>query len=159
VRRSDLRPQTPMPKLRPKVALATTMKKRKLIFFLAFVVIGVVACILILNILREEHVATIELPSGDRIVIKYVYADFLSALAQMTGGLKYDIYSGKSHSSGQLTRSHWYDGLPDAKLTYEIQGDRRVKIEDGRSLRRSWLFVGTTNGQYKVTELPPQKAN
>ena len=41
------------------------MKKRKLILLLAFVAICTVACILILDVAREEDVATIELPPGD----------------------------------------------------------------------------------------------
>jgi hypothetical protein len=50
------------------------MKKRRLIIVLAFVVfvaLGTVACIMVLNVLREERLATIELPSGDKIIIKY----------------------------------------------------------------------------------------
>jgi hypothetical protein len=118
-----------------------------------------VACIKFLNIPYEEQVATIELPSGDRIIIKYYWDDFLSAYFKVTGGLKYEIHSNGSKSSGQLTGSKDYDGIGDAMLTHEIQGERRVKIEDGRSLRRSWIFVGDSSGQYKVTELPRQKEN
>jgi len=102
-------------------------------------------------------VATIELPSGDRIIIKYYYDDLLSALVPQSGGLKYDVYSGESHTSGQLSRAREYDMLQDVKLTHEIQGERRVKIEDGTSRPRSWIFQGDSSGQYKVRPLPPPK--
>ena len=142
------------------MALTTTMKKRKLTFLLAFVIfvaLGVVACIKILNVPREFHLTTIELPSGDRITFKYCYYDFWSAYLQMDGELKYDIYSSESHSSGQLCA---YDSPGDIRLTHEIQGERRVKIEDGRRhYLRSWIFEGDSSGQYKVTELPAQKRN
>ena len=65
------------------------MKNRRLLFVLAFVIfvaLGAVACIMILNVPREEHLATIELPSGDRIIIKFCYRDFLSASIRQGGG-------------------------------------------------------------------------
>jgi len=102
---------------------------------------------MVLNVPREEHVATIELPSGDRITIKFCYLDLDSALIRQSGQLRYDIYSGESRSSGQLGRK--YDMLDDVRLTHEIQGERRVKIEEG--LRQStWIFEGDASGQYKV---------
>ena len=131
---------------------------RKVILVLALVVLAfvcAVVCIMVLNVPREEPVATIELPSGDRIVFKYCYYDFLSAYLKMDGELKYDIYSGESHSSGQLVG---YDSPGDIRLAHEIQGERRVKIEDGRrDYLRSWIFEGNSSGQYEVTDLPPQK--
>ena len=136
---------------------------RKLIPVLVLVVLTclcVVVCMKVLNVPREDHLATIELPSGDRIIIKYCYDDFLSALGKSSGGLKYDIYSGESHNSGQLTHSRKYEYALDVRLTHEIQGDRRVKIEEtGLLYLRSWIFEGNSSGQYKVTELPPQKQN
>jgi len=125
------------------------MKNRRLLFLLAFVVfvaLGTVACIMVLNVLREERLATIELPSGDKIIIKYYYDDLLPF---SSGGLKYDIYSGESHSSGQLTGRRSYDASVDVRLTHEIQGERRVKIEDGR-YQLSWIFEGDSSGQYGV---------
>jgi hypothetical protein len=125
------------------------MKNRRLLFVLAFVIVvalGTVVCIMVLNVRRERHLATIELPSGDKIIIKYYYADLV---AGMSGGLKYDIYSGESHSSGQLSRARKYDMLQDVKLTHEIQGERRVKIEEGR-YQSTWIFGGDTSGKYKI---------
>ena len=135
------------------------MKKRKLTFLLVLAVLSclcVVVCIKVL-IPLEEHLTTIELPSGDRIIIKYYWDDFLLAYFKVTGGLKYEIYSNGSKSFGQLTGSKDYDGIGDSVLTHEIQGERSVKIEDGRSLRRSWIFEGDSSGKYKVTELPRQQ--
>ena len=111
---------------------------------------------MVLNVPREEDLTTIELPSGDRITIKFCYHDFLTAVTKMTGELKYDIYSGESHSSGEFGLT--YDMRGDVKLTHEIQGERRVKIGEGRR-RSSWIFEGDSSGQYKVTKLPRQKAN
>ena len=102
---------------------------------------------MVLNVPREEHVATIELPSGDRIIIKFCYPDLDAALMRQSGKLKYDIYSGESHSSGQLGRT--YDMLLDVRLTHEIQGERRVKIEEGLK-RESWIFEGDSSGKYKI---------
>ena len=136
------------------------MIKRRLILVLALVALALlcaVVCIMVLNVPREEHVATIDLPSGDRIIFKYYYYDFWSAYFEMDGELKYDIYSGESHSSGELAG---YDSPVDIKLTYEIQGDRRVKIEDGRRhYLQSWIFEGDSNGQYNVDKLPTQVQN
>ena len=133
------------------------MKNRRLLFVLAFVILvalGTVACIKILNVPREDPLATIELPSGDRIIIKFCYRNLETALLGLTGDLEYDIYSGESHSSGQLGRK--YDMLIDVRLTHEIQGPRRVKIEEGR--RQSvWIFEGDSSGKYKVKRLPRQK--
>ena len=132
---------------------------RKLILVLALVVLALlcaVVCIMVLNVPREEDLTTIELPSGDRITIKFCYHDFLTAVTKMTGELKYDIYSGESHSSGEFGLT--YDMRGDVKLTHEIQGERRVKIGEGRR-RSSWIFEGDSSGQYKVTKLPRQKAN
>ncbi len=129
------------------------MKSHRLVFVLTFVVfvaLGTVACIMVLNVPREEHVATIELPSGDRVIFTYHWDDFLCAYTQSSGGLKYDIYSGESHTSGQLTRSRNYDCLADGQLTYEIQGQRRVKIEDARAVPRSWTFAGDSSGKYQI---------
>ena len=85
------------------------MKNRKIILVLAVVILvalGTVVCIIVLNVPREEHVATIELPSGDRIIIKFRYISLGSALVGGPGRLKYDIYSGQSHSSGQIGVSY-----------------------------------------------------
>ena len=129
------------------------MKNRRLLFVLAFVIfvaLGAVVYILILNVPREAHLATIELPSGDRIIIKFCYYrdDFLSAVIPTSGVVKYDIYSGESRSSGQLSAAA-YDLPEDVRLTHEIQGARRVKIEEGR--RQSiWIFEGDSSGKYKV---------
>ncbi len=128
------------------------MNYRRLILVLAFVILvalGTVACIMVLNVPREEHLATIELPSGDRIIFKFCYHrnDFLSALIPTSGAMKYDIYSGESHSSGQLGVS--YDLPEDVRLTHEIQGARRVRIEEGR--RQSiWIFEGDSSGKYEI---------
>lgn len=130
---------------------------RKLIPVLALVGLALLcalACIMILNALREELLATIELPSGDRIIIKYCYLSFLAACAQHSGDLKYEVYSGESHSSGQL--GGMYDMLLDVKLTHEILGERRVKIEEGYR-QSTWIFEGDSSGQYKVRPLPAQK--
>jgi hypothetical protein len=127
------------------------MKKRRLLFvltFVIFVVLGMVHCIRV-YVPYEKHLATIELPSGDRIIIKYYYDDFLSALVPQSGGLKYDIYSGESHSSGQLTHGSGYDMLQDVRLTHEIQGARRVKIEEGRR-QYTWIFEGDSSGKYEI---------
>ncbi len=132
------------------------MINRKLILVLALVALALlcaVACIMVLNVPREEHVVTIEFPSGDKIIFKYYWDDFLSAYAQSSGGLKYDIYSGQSHTSGQLTSSRNYDCLADGQLTYEIQGERRVKIEDARAVPESWIFAGDSSGKYEVIKL------
>jgi hypothetical protein len=102
---------------------------------------------MVLNVPREEHVATIELPSGDRIIIKFRYRDLDSALMRQSGELEYDIYSGESRSSGQLGRT--YDLLEDVRLTHEIQGPRRVKIEEGR-YQSTWIFEGDSSGKYKI---------
>ena len=126
------------------------MKKRKLIILLVLVILSclcVVVCIKVLNVPREEHVATIELPSGDRIIFKFCYLDLESALMRQSGRLKYDIYSGESHSSGQLGRKH--DMLDDVRLTHEIQGERHVKIEEGRH-QGTWIFEGDSSGKYKI---------
>ena len=125
---------------------------RKLVLVLALVALALlcaVACIMVLNVPREEHVATIELPSGDRIIIKFCYYrhDFLSAFIPTSGVMKYDIYSGESRSSGQLGVS--YDIPEDVRLTHEIQGERRVKIEEGLK-RESWIFEGDSSGKYKI---------
>jgi len=131
------------------------MKKRKLIILLVFVLIvalGIVASILGWKAFCEEKLTTIELPSGDRIVIKYCRSSFLLAALAGTGGLKYDIYSDGSVSSGELTTDADYDHISQVKLTYVIQDERRVKIEDGRSLPRSWMFVGDTSGKYEIID-------
>ena len=133
------------------------MKNRRLLFVLAVVILvalGTVVCIKILNVPREEHLATIELPSGDRIIIKFRYRDLESAFFRQGGRLTYDIHSGECHSSGQVGGT--YDILDDVRLTHEIQGARRVKIEEGR-YREIWIFEGDSSGQYKVRSLPPQK--
>ncbi|MHC4227264.1 MAG: hypothetical protein ACYSW0_07515 [Planctomycetota bacterium] len=113
-----------------------------------------VACIMVLNVPREDDLATIELPSGDRIIIKFCYMDLHAALLKLTGHLEYEIYSGQSHSSGRIGAS--YDLAEDVRLTHEIQGPRRVKIEEGRR-QHSWMFEGDSSGQYKVRALPAQK--
>ncbi|MHC4117309.1 MAG: hypothetical protein ACYSWO_07350 [Planctomycetota bacterium] len=127
------------------------MKNRRLLFVLIVVIlaaVGTVACIMVLNVPREDDLATIELPSGDRIIIKFRYISLVSALLKLTGELKYDIYSGQTHSSGQIGAA--YDLSEDVRLTHEIQGPRRVKIEEGR--RQSvWIFEGDSSGKYKVT--------
>ena len=141
------------------------MINRKLI--LASTVIGLaglctIGCILLFDWFHENkemQLATIEFPSGDRIIIKYYSDYFLSAIAQTTGGLRYYIYSGESHSLGQLTEATYYDCPSDVKLTHEILGEKRMKIEDGCHYLRSWIFEGDSSGQYKVTELPRQKRN
>lgn len=127
------------------------MKKHKLIFWLVLVILSclcVVACIMVLNVPREKHLATIELPSGDRIIIKFCYRDLHTALLKLTGHLEYDIYSGQSRSSGQLPAAS-YDLSDDVRLTYEIQGARRVKIEEGRQ-QITLMFEGDSSGKYKI---------
>jgi hypothetical protein len=130
------------------------MKKRRLIIVLTFVIfVGLallcaVACMMVLNVPREKDLATIELPSGDRIIIKFCYVSLESALLGLTGDLGYDIYSGESHSSGQLSAAS-YDLSDDVRLTHEILGERRVKIEEGRR-QSAWIFEGDSSGKYKI---------
>lgn len=151
-----------MPQMARHFEGITTVKNRRLLFLLVsfvFVTLGVVACILGWKAFCEEKLTTIELPSGDRIIIKYCRSNYLLAALAGTGGLKYSIYSDEFRSSGELTRDTYYDHISQVRLSYVIQGERHVKIEDRSSLLRSWKFVGNTSGQYKVTELPPQKLN
>lgn len=133
------------------------MKNNRFLLVLAFVVfvaVVTVACIKFLNVPREEHLATIELPSGDRIIVRFCYLGLESAFFKQGGRLKYDIYSGESHSSGELGVT--YDMLQDVRLTHEIQGERRVKIEEAR--RRSiWIFEGDLSGKYEIIDLYKQK--
>ena len=131
------------------------MKKRKLIFLLVLVVIvtlGIVASILGWKAFCEEKLATIELPSGDRIIIKYCRSNYLLATLAGTGGLKYSIYSDGFRSSGELTRDTYYDHISQVRLTYVIQGERSVKIEDGSTILRGWIFAGDTSGKYEIID-------
>lgn len=127
------------------------MINRKLILVLTLVALALlcaVAFIMVLNVPREDVLETIELPSGDRIIIKFCYRDLHTALLKLTGHLEYDIYSGQSRSSGQLPAAS-YDLSDDVRLTYEIQGARRVKIEEGRQ-QITLMFEGDSSGKYKI---------
>lgn len=125
--------------------------------FVVFITLCIVACVLGWNAFCEEKLATIELPSGDRIIIKYCRSDCLLAALAGTGGLKYSIYSDGSRSSGELTRDTYYDHISQVRLTHEIQGERRVKITDADSFPRGWIFAGDSSGKYEIIDLYKQQ--
>jgi len=116
-------------------------------------VLCILAVVLFWHILHERELETIELPSGDKIVIVWHPSSRILCATAGAGGLRYRIYSGDIRQSGPLTRDLHYDLMIDVKLTHEIQGDRQVRVEDGRSWPHSWLFSGKPTGEYEVVDL------
>ena len=80
------------------------MKKRKLILLLAFVAICTVACILILDVAREEYVAT----------AKYQWCDISHPIHEMQGARRVKI------KEGPYQRSWIFEG--DSSGRYKIIG-------------------------------------
>ena len=132
------------------------MKKYKVILVRCLVVLlalCIIACLVVWNAFRERKLETIELPSGDRIVISY-YPSRRILLGGLvgTGGLRYHIYSGMLSHHGSLTRDSKYDWIGQLRITYQIEGERRVKIKDGRS-HPGWIFSGDSAGHYRIIDL------
>jgi len=132
------------------------MKKYKLILVWCFVVLlalCIIACLVVWNAFRERKLETIELPSGDRIVISY-YPSRRILLGGLvgTGGLRYHIYSGMLSHHGSLTIDSKYDWIGELKIAYEIEGERRVKIKNGRG-HPGWIFSGDSSGYYRIIDL------
>ena len=118
-------------------------------------VLCVLAAILFWHILHERELETIELPSGDKIVIMWhPWNNVLFAIAG-GGGLRYRIYSGDFKQFGELTWDSYYDHWSDVKLYYDIEGDKQVLIADGRG--RYWQFSGNAAGKYEVMDLGRQQ--
>ena len=130
-------------------------KRCKIILILCIVLLAlcIVSCVSIWNRFRERELVTIELPSGDRIVICfYPTRDILNLLFDKSGGLRYHIYSGILSHHGSLTIDSKYDVMYELNLTYEIQGERKVKIKDGRG-HPGWIFSGARSGHYSIVDL------
>ena len=130
-------------------------KRYKIILILCIVLLAfcIVSCLSIWNRFRERELVTIELPSGDRIVICfYPYRDLLNLLFDKSGGLRYHIYSEMLSHHGSLTIDSKYDTMYELNLTYEIQGERQVKIKDGRG-HPGWIFSGARSGHYSIVNL------
>jgi hypothetical protein len=131
------------------------MKKYKVLLALSIVLLAlcIISCLFIWNLLRERELITIELPSGDRIVICYYPTPNILMALSGDGGLRYHIYSGMLSHHGSLTRDTKYDGIFELKkMEYEIEGERRVKIKDGRG-HPGWIFSGAPSGHYSIVDL------
>lgn len=136
-------------------------KKYKVILVLCVILIAlfiISPCLFIWNTFRERKLETIELPSGDRIVICYHPTRDLLNVMFGSGGLRYHIYSGLLSHHGSLTQNSKYDHISQLKITYEIEGERRVTIKDGRS-HPGWIFSGAPSGHYGITDLYKYKTS
>ena len=51
-----------------------------------------------------------------------------------------------------MTHDCHYDVSFDFNITYEIQGERQVKIKDGRG-HPGWIFSGARSGHYSIVDL------
>ncbi len=127
-------------------------RRRRLVLSLAAVVVVVGLALLVRHeLFGEKTLATIELPSGDRIKICYQSPRKLTTALAGVGGLRYHIYSGGSRRSGWLTTGLRYDLVSDVHLKYEILGDGSVKVSARNE--PGWTFSGDLRGEYEIENL------
>ena len=131
-------------------------RRRRLVLGLAAIVMLLGLALLVRHeLFGEKMLATIELPSGDRVKITYQTAQRLGAVLWGAGGLRYHIHSGRRRRSGWLTTELRYDFVSDVNLKYEILGDRSVKVSARNE--PGWIFSGDLKGEYQIEDLRKRK--
>jgi len=140
------------PLIRRKIKNIHRKVKIRIFLIVVFFLI-IAACIFIyINFLMEKKVKTIQLPSGDKIIIAYKIGPDLLSILVGAGGLKYYIISEKYEKEGMLTGSISYDVIDYVELSYDIVDNNMIKIRE-KSYEKEWLFSLSKEGGYEITDL------